>query len=142
MIRQQFERNITLQLGVERAKHNAHSAFTKARLHEERADACAYSQCQCGVFLCRNVNRLYTQTRSECKNALMGRNALFQLFQPVQDDVDLRGWWFSAAFLDHDEPLSVRGNGVIRRAGAEPFIRSLKEQAGSARAERRWCPGF
>ncbi len=54
MIRQQLQRNFALQLGVERAKHHAHSAFTKARLHEKWTNACANGKRQFVLFLQQN----------------------------------------------------------------------------------------
>src|SRR5262245_33049907 len=61
MIGQQLEGNLALQLGVECTKHDAHAAFTKARLHQKRADACACGQCQCVLFLHRKGGSVYTR---------------------------------------------------------------------------------
>ena len=51
----------------------------------------------------------------------MYRDTLFELFVPIQHNIDLSGGGFLARGLDHDEPLAIGGDIIIRIAAAAPL---------------------
>ena len=62
-------------------------------------------------------------------------SALFQLLEPVQHNVQLRGCSFLLVFHHHQQPLTVRRNVIVWYVAADARIWGLKEQARSGNSK-------